>query len=312
MSFAASSSLSARALVAFRAAAATSRRGAPRARCAPASALATRPRLVADAYLHIPYPPPARAWLTRPSSPLPLHPSRAHIRFTPRASDSPDVKTATPPPASPPVSGGGRFKRRDPNAAPPAPSPLGSGPGDPAARTSGIKVVPVEQRSRDAFQGVAKVDPDEPRPVRLAKLVAGDAFAILLFAAVGRSNHGESLDQVSDVLATAAPFLIGWFATAPFTGAFGDAAIGTKPGEAAVTAAKGWIVGVPAGLLARAVAKGAPPPGPFVAVAFTTLGAALIGWRAWFASSAGKKGTGNKKGNPLEFMSLLMSLTKRW
>ena len=99
-----------------------------------------------------------------------------------------------------------------------------------------------------------------------------------------------------------------------FAAAFpdGDAAIGTKPGEAAVTAAKGWIVGVPAGLLARAVAKGAPPPGPFVAVAATTLGAALIGWRAWFASSAGKKGTGNKKGNPLEFMSLLMSLTKRW
>ena len=120
----------------------------------------------------------------------------------------------------------------------------------------------MEQRSRDAFQGVAKVDPDEPRPVRLAKLVAGDAFAILLFAAVGRSNHGESLDQVSDVLATAAPFLIGWFATAPFTGAFGDAAIGTKPGEAAVTAAKGWIVGVPAGLLARAVAKGRRLPAP--------------------------------------------------
>ena len=58
--------------------------------------------------------------------------------------------------------------------------------------------------------------------------------------------------------------------------------------------------------------KSAKTGSDLVAVAATTLGAALIGWRAWFASSAGKKGTGNKKGNPLEFMSLLMSLTKRW
>ena len=39
-------------------------------------------------------------------------------------------------------------------------------------------------------------------------LVSGDLAALLLFAAIGRANHGESLDAVS-VLKTAAPFLIG-------------------------------------------------------------------------------------------------------
>lgn len=43
-------------------------------------------------------------------------------------------------------------------------------------------------------------------------------------------------------------------------------------------------------------------------------GALLVGWRTWFAGrGAGGGGAGgNKKGNPLEFMNLLMSLTKRW
>ena len=50
-------------------------------------------------------------------------------------------------------------------------------------------------------------------------LVSGDLTALLLFAAIGRANHGESLDAVS-VLKTAAPFLIGsslilqWFKSA--------------------------------------------------------------------------------------------------
>jgi hypothetical protein len=63
---------------------------------------------------------------------------------------SASVETTDPPA----TGGGGRFKRRAPDAPPPKPSPLGAGPD--AAKTSSIKVIPVEQRSRDAFQGVAK------------------------------------------------------------------------------------------------------------------------------------------------------------
>lgn len=258
-----------------------------------------------------------------------------------------------------------RFKRRDPSAAPPRPSPLGAGPDADPARSSGIKVIPVEQRPADAFQGVAKVDPDENAGSRVAKLVAGDVAAILVFAAVGRGNHGEGM-FIGDVFATALPFLIGWFAVSPVAGTFGEdarvrprveaaksrsrssrrrearrsealvptppfrlspsrrsrilhpslpltfaLAQGTKVGPAAAAAAKGWATGIPLGLVIRGVGKGQIPPKPFVVVAMAATGAFLVGWRAWFAKGGSKKG-GNKQGNPLEFMNLLMSLTKRW
>ena len=43
---------------------------------------------------------------------------------------------------------------------------------------------------------------------RAALLAGGDAAALLLFAAIGRSSHGEGLAP-GGVLATAAPFLLG-------------------------------------------------------------------------------------------------------
>ena len=42
----------------------------------------------------------------------------------------------------------------------------------------------------------------------MALLAGGDAAALLLFAAIGRANHGESLDPGS-VLSVAWPFLAG-------------------------------------------------------------------------------------------------------
>mmetsp|Transcript_42517 Transcript_42517/g.68381 ORF Transcript_42517/g.68381 Transcript_42517/m.68381 type:complete len:275 (-) Transcript_42517:509-1333(-) len=246
--------------------------------------------------------------------------NRRFSRVTPRASSegggSEDGdKSATPTPtattAGVPGGGGeGRFKRRDPDAAPPKPSPLGAGPAAPA--TSGIKVIPVEQRSRDAFQGVAKADAALEDPtLRNAKLVAGDAAAILLFAAIGRGNHGEGF-AAGEVLATALPFLVGWFAAAPVAGTFGDDARGTEVGAAAAAAAKAWALGIPAGLVLRSVGKGQLPPQPFVIVTMVATGVLLVGWRAGFAKGGAGGGNGNKVGNPLEFMNLLMGLTKRW
>ena len=171
-------------------------------------------------------------------------------------------------------------------------------------------MIPVEQRSRDAFQGVAKVDEEDTRG-RAVALVAGDIATLMLFAAIGRGNHGEGV-FLADVAATAAPFAIGWFLASPVAGTFGEAARGAKVGPAAAAAAKGWALGIPAGLVFRGIAKGAVPPKPFVIVSLAATGVFLIGWRAWFASSAGGDVDGNKKGNPLEFMGLLMSLTKRW
>ena len=43
---------------------------------------------------------------------------------------------------------------------------------------------------------------------RTALLVGGDAAALLVFAAIGRRNHGEGL-QLLEILNTALPFLVG-------------------------------------------------------------------------------------------------------
>ncbi len=43
---------------------------------------------------------------------------------------------------------------------------------------------------------------------RTALLVGGDAAALLLFAAIGRRNHGEGL-QILETFNTALPFLVG-------------------------------------------------------------------------------------------------------
>lgn len=248
---------------------------------------------------------PTRRWITRASS----------------SSSSTEDEDATS--TSEPKKKIGRFVRKDPtDATTTSAAPYGSGPGDvgskgvaPPPSTMNIKVIPLEDTG---FQGVAKpaVEETESEIVfRQAQLVGGDVVALLAFAAIGRGNHGEGLAAL-DVLATAAPFAVGWFGASKFADTFGKDARGDDAVAAAVTAGKAWIVGVPAGLVLRALGKGAAPPAPFVLVSMTFTGALLIGWRYWFANQkAQANGTmvgGNKRGNPLEFMQLLFGLVKRW
>lgn len=248
---------------------------------------------------------PTRRWITRAST----------------SSSTEDDDAAT---TSEPKKKVGRFVRKDPSDATTttATAPYGSGPGDvgskgvaPPQSTMNIKVIPLEDTG---FQGVAKpaVEETESEIVfRQAQLVGGDVVALLAFAAIGRGNHGEGLAAL-DVLATAAPFAVGWFGASKFADTFGKDARGDDAIAAAVTAGKAWIVGVPAGLVLRSLGKGAAPPTPFVLVSMTFTGALLIGWRYWFANQkAQANGTmvgGNKRGNPLEFMQLLFGLVKRW
>ncbi|PNH03153.1 hypothetical protein TSOC_010792, partial [Tetrabaena socialis] len=150
-----------------------------------------------------------------------------------------------------------------------------------------------------------------------ALLAAGDLVALLLFAAAGRANHsGEGL--AAETLSTALPFVLGWFATAPFLGGFGADSRKKGVPAAALTAAKCWAVGVPAGLVLRGLARGYVPPPPFILVSLAVNGVLLVGWRAALAAATkpdapdSVKTRKDRRGNPFEFLSLLMSLTKRW
>ena len=150
----------------------------------------------------------------------------------------------------------------------------------------------------------------------MATLAAGDATALVLFAAIGRLSHGEGLAP-GDLAATALPFLLGWALTAPFLGAFSDEARGHDVGAATAAAAKSWAVATPVSLLFRAVSQGRAPPVAFAVVSFVVTGALLVAWRAAAAAQAPKRdrraaATQNRVGNPLEFLTLLTGLVKRW
>jgi hypothetical protein len=97
-----------------------------------------------------------------------------------------------------------------------------------------------------------------------------DAVAVVVFAAVGRTSHGEAGDLLS-VLATAAPFgagaLLAW--TAPVVR---RRPAGLRAGAVVLAGAAG------VGLLLRAAFTGRLPLS-FAVVATVSLAVLLLGWR---------------------------------
>ncbi|MCU0491652.1 MAG: DUF3054 domain-containing protein [Chloroflexaceae bacterium] len=124
-----------------------------------------------------------------------------------------------------------------------------------------------------------------------ALLIVGDIIAFLVFAAIGRRSHGEAagFDALVAVFTTAAPFLLGWFAVAPWLGAFktGDGTT-TNVGRMVGRTALAWLAALPVGLLLRALFLWREIPLSFAIVTLLTNAAILCGWRAAFAWWAGR------------------------
>jgi Protein of unknown function (DUF3054) len=107
-----------------------------------------------------------------------------------------------------------------------------------------------------------------------------DIAMLFIFAATGRASHvdGSSLDIVA-TLYTAAPFIVAWFLTAPWTGVYQEnpdtatASYQDVAMAAATQTLRGWVVAMPLGCVLRGVVKGYVPPLPFVIV---TLVATLV------------------------------------
>jgi hypothetical protein len=109
-------------------------------------------------------------------------------------------------------------------------------------------------------------------PRRIPALAfAADVIAVVVFAAVGRLNHGEP-ESLSGLLATAAPFLIGLVA-AWATPVVRAHPVGFRAGAVVLAGTAGL------GLLLRA-AFGETPPLIFVVVTVISLAVLLLGWRA--------------------------------
>jgi hypothetical protein len=108
-------------------------------------------------------------------------------------------------------------------------------------------------------------------------LVVGDTLALLLFSAIGRSNHAEDINLL-DTIITAAPFLISWFLISPFLGAFSRNATSSKL-SAFTGIIPGWIVSVPIGLGIRGLIRHTVPPTPFIIVSMIATLLILSSWR---------------------------------
>jgi Protein of unknown function (DUF3054) len=107
---------------------------------------------------------------------------------------------------------------------------------------------------------------------RIAALaLAADVVAVVVFAAIGRSSHGESGD-ILGLIGTAAPFLIGLGA------AWATPIVRSEPTR--------WVAGgvalagtVVVGLMVRAGFTGWPPL-IFTVITLVSLAVLMLGWRA--------------------------------
>ena len=106
-----------------------------------------------------------------------------------------------------------------------------------------------------------------------------DAAAILLFAALGRRNHGEGTALIG-VLVVAAPFLAGWTAAWFATGLY-------RTPASARRALVALAVALPIALVLRAATGRGDAPA-FVVVAIVFLGLVLV-VRRWLAGAVARR-----------------------
>ncbi|KAL4181714.1 hypothetical protein AMTRI_Chr12g238810 [Amborella trichopoda] len=115
---------------------------------------------------------------------------------------------------------------------------------------------------------------------RVAFLAGGDVLCLLVFAAIGRFNHGFPVFDI-ETFHIADPFIAGTL-----------------------------------GLVIRAATSGHIPPLPFILVSMGSTAVLLIGWRAMLNAlvpfDLNKKNEVYRRGNPFELFELLTSLVRRW
>jgi len=114
------------------------------------------------------------------------------------------------------------------------------------------------------------VKPAELRLVKPSYALAADLVAVIVFAVVGRSSHGEGIG-LADVAATAWPFLVGCLA------GWAVLRLRRDPGHPLLGGALAAVtVGI--GMVLRVVTGGSTH-WSFILVALLFLGLVLTGWR---------------------------------
>lgn len=130
----------------------------------------------------------------------------------------------------------------------------------------------------------------QPIPWRPVLLVVGDAISFLIFAGVGRTNHGETSGPgaLLYIAGTALPFAAAWFVVSPFLGAFRRSATSTL-GAMLQRTELAWLCAWPVAMIVRFIAdriRGLSLNSGFLTFAVVVLvtNAIFLGvWRGAFA-----------------------------
>ena len=120
-------------------------------------------------------------------------------------------------------------------------------------------------------------------------LAAGDFVVFILFAVLGRTGHGSFSPNIPFLgpLATSAPFLLAWYAIAPFLGAYNPNHY-SRPRLLTLRTIVAWLFAGPAGLILRALWLERPIPPSFAAIVLLGHLVLLFLWRlgfSWFGLS---------------------------
>ena len=136
----------------------------------------------------------------------------------------------------------------------------------------------VQDEKDEKIAALPVLPESSPYSKLISATAAGDAVALLLFAAIGRGNHNS---DGGSALTTAAPFLLTWSLVAPLMNAY------TSPDSrmAAILAPLPAIaVSVPLGYALRGILQGYQPPLPFWIVALIATTVLIELWRVAFYS----------------------------
>lgn len=111
----------------------------------------------------------------------------------------------------------------------------------------------------------------------VGRLAAADAVTLLALVTAGEIRHGiDILGNPGQVLATAAPFLLGWFLVAALVGAYGDRAFAGGVDTARLTVGA-WVGGAGLGLTLRGTSYLAGDSPLSFALVMLTLGSLALG-----------------------------------
>lgn len=118
-------------------------------------------------------------------------------------------------------------------------------------------------------------------PQRWLWLVLGDVLMLLLFVWVGRGTHALPSSDILAGLTTAAPFILAWFAVAPWLGLY-RAKVCQNLAKLLPRLLLAWLIAGPLAGLLRALFLGRPIPEGIIPVfVLVTTGVGLVFFLVW-------------------------------